>query len=138
MSTRKLIGVLAASAALVAVLSVPALADQPHYNNCTEAREAGAAPINQGEPGYRPELDRNNDGVACEDSNSAPSQSGSAGSNDRPADRNEADSNEQAPAQQSGSTGSDTDKEAGSDTDKEERKEAPSPKPVESDLPVTH
>lgn len=38
----------------------------PYYANCTEARAAGAAPINRGEPGYAPHLDRDNDGVACE------------------------------------------------------------------------
>ncbi len=37
-----------------------------YYKNCSEARAAGAAPIKQGEPGYRPALDRDNDGVACE------------------------------------------------------------------------
>ena len=37
-----------------------------YYKNCTEARRAGAAPIYRGEPGYRPQLDRDNDGVACE------------------------------------------------------------------------
>ncbi|MFE3195734.1 excalibur calcium-binding domain-containing protein [Nocardia sp. NPDC059240] len=37
-----------------------------YYKNCTEARDAGAAPIRKGEPGYRPALDRDNDGVACE------------------------------------------------------------------------
>ncbi|MBT0567248.1 DUF1524 domain-containing protein [Williamsia sp. CHRR-6] len=37
-----------------------------YYENCTAARAAGAAPIRVGEPGYRPKLDRNNDGVACE------------------------------------------------------------------------
>ncbi|NGQ94986.1 nuclease precursor [Brevibacillus sp. SYP-B805] len=36
------------------------------YANCSEARAAGAAPIYRGEPGYRPKLDRDNDGVACE------------------------------------------------------------------------
>lgn len=37
-----------------------------YYANCTEAREAGAAPIYRGQPGYRAGLDRDNDGVACE------------------------------------------------------------------------
>ncbi len=37
-----------------------------YYANCTEAREAGAAPILRGEPGYRSALDRDNDGIACE------------------------------------------------------------------------
>ncbi len=37
-----------------------------YYSNCTEVREANAAPIYKGEPGYRLKLDRNSDGVACE------------------------------------------------------------------------
>lgn len=39
---------------------------EPYYVNCTAARLAGAAPIFRGEPGYRPALDRDNDGIACE------------------------------------------------------------------------
>jgi hypothetical protein len=37
-----------------------------YYANCDEARAAGAAPISQGEPGYRSGLDRDHDGVACD------------------------------------------------------------------------
>jgi micrococcal nuclease len=37
-----------------------------YYANCSEARAAGAAPILRGQPGYRPALDRDNDGIACE------------------------------------------------------------------------
>lgn len=37
-----------------------------YYRNCSAARAAGAAPIYYGEPGYRPALDRDSDGVACE------------------------------------------------------------------------
>lgn len=37
-----------------------------YYPNCAAARAAGAAPITIGRPGYRPELDSDNDGVACE------------------------------------------------------------------------
>ncbi|UHA74445.1 thermonuclease family protein [Paenibacillus sp. 481] len=40
--------------------------DEVYYKNCTEAREAGAAPISKGDAGYRAALDRNGDGVACE------------------------------------------------------------------------
>jgi endonuclease YncB( thermonuclease family) len=36
------------------------------YKSCTEARAAGAAPLYRGQPGYNPNLDRDNDGVACE------------------------------------------------------------------------
>jgi endonuclease YncB( thermonuclease family) len=36
------------------------------YRNCAEARAAGAAPLYRGRPGYRPEMDGDGDGVACE------------------------------------------------------------------------
>ncbi|MET9801398.1 excalibur calcium-binding domain-containing protein [Streptomyces sp. NPDC006368] len=36
------------------------------YSNCTEARAAGAAPVRRGEPGYGRHLDRDNDGVGCD------------------------------------------------------------------------
>jgi hypothetical protein len=37
-----------------------------YYSNCADARAHGAAPIYQGQPGYRPGLDRDGDGIACE------------------------------------------------------------------------
>lgn len=37
-----------------------------YYRNCDAARAAGAAPLRRGEPGYRQEMDGDNDGVACE------------------------------------------------------------------------
>lgn len=40
--------------------------DSVYYANCSEARAAGAAPIQRGEPGYASHLDRDNDGVACD------------------------------------------------------------------------
>lgn len=36
------------------------------YANCTEVRAAGAAPLRRGQAGYRPDLDSDGDGVACE------------------------------------------------------------------------
>jgi hypothetical protein len=41
-------------------------AGSAYYANCAAARAAGAAPLHRGDPGYRPELDRDGDGVACE------------------------------------------------------------------------
>lgn len=41
-------------------------ATQVYYQNCTAVRNAGAAPIYSGDPGYGPHLDRDGDGVACE------------------------------------------------------------------------
>lgn len=37
-----------------------------YYKNCTEARNAGAAPVYSGDPGYASHLDRDGDGVGCE------------------------------------------------------------------------
>ncbi|MDO5092143.1 MAG: excalibur calcium-binding domain-containing protein [Propionibacteriaceae bacterium] len=37
-----------------------------YYANCREAKAAGAAPLHRGDPGYRSDLDRDGDGVACE------------------------------------------------------------------------
>ena len=36
------------------------------YANCDDAKAAGAAPMYKGDPGYRPELDRDKDGIACD------------------------------------------------------------------------
>ncbi len=36
------------------------------YKNCTEAWNAGVAPLYRDEPGYAPRLDRDDDGKACE------------------------------------------------------------------------
>ena len=43
-----------------------AAAPAPYYANCDAARADGAAPLLAGAPGYRLDLDRNRDGVACE------------------------------------------------------------------------
>ncbi|BAU28996.1 micrococcal nuclease [Aneurinibacillus soli] len=50
----------------VEVSPTPSGSGEVYYKNCTEARAAGAAPIHEDEPGYRPALDRDHDGVACE------------------------------------------------------------------------
>ncbi|WP_244865241.1 excalibur calcium-binding domain-containing protein [Xylanibacillus composti] len=42
------------------------IVEEVFYANCSEAREAGAAPIYAGDPGYSSKLDRDGDGVACE------------------------------------------------------------------------
>jgi hypothetical protein len=44
----------------------PAAAPGPYYANCDAARAASAAPLYAGQPGYRSGLDRDSDGVACE------------------------------------------------------------------------
>ncbi len=40
--------------------------DNVYYDNCTAVRNAGAAPIYRGDPGYSSKLDRDGDEVACE------------------------------------------------------------------------
>lgn len=44
----------------------PAPGGNVYYANCDAVRAAGAAPLYAGQPGYRPNLDRDGDGVACE------------------------------------------------------------------------
>ncbi|MGV9736792.1 excalibur calcium-binding domain-containing protein [Rhodococcus aetherivorans] len=44
----------------------PAPESFAYYKNCDAARDAGVAPLLRGQAGYRPELDRDDDGVACE------------------------------------------------------------------------
>ncbi|MEO5595626.1 MAG: excalibur calcium-binding domain-containing protein [Lysobacteraceae bacterium] len=44
----------------------PASGPTRAFRNCAEARAAGAAPVNRGDAGYGPHLDRDNDGVGCE------------------------------------------------------------------------
>ncbi|WP_234038160.1 thermonuclease family protein [Erythrobacter sp. YJ-T3-07] len=39
---------------------------QVYFRNCDAARRAGAAPLYRGQPGYRSQLDGDNDGIACE------------------------------------------------------------------------
>jgi conserved domain protein len=49
--------------------SAPAAPSQEgsvYYHNCAEARAKGVTPIYRGQPGYRPKLDRDGDGIACE------------------------------------------------------------------------
>jgi excalibur calcium-binding domain-containing protein len=37
-----------------------------YFATCTAARDAGAAPLYAGQPGYSEDLDQDGDGVACE------------------------------------------------------------------------
>jgi hypothetical protein len=62
----KLIGGGLAALIRGALLGAGAANADVYYKNCSEARAAGAAPIYQGQPGYRPGLDRDGDGIACE------------------------------------------------------------------------
>ncbi|MEV4755658.1 excalibur calcium-binding domain-containing protein [Micromonospora sp. NPDC049559] len=41
----------------------------PYYRNCAQAHKAGVTPLRSTDPGYSPRLDRDGDGVACEQGN---------------------------------------------------------------------
>ena len=45
--------------------AAPAIAAPP-YANCTEAHKDGRYDIPKDDPAYRPPLDRDHDGIACE------------------------------------------------------------------------
>jgi hypothetical protein len=45
----------------------PGVPGRDPYKNCGQARKAGAAPLLATDPGYSPRLDRDGDGVACEE-----------------------------------------------------------------------
>ncbi|MFJ1460305.1 excalibur calcium-binding domain-containing protein [Nocardia sp. N2S4-5] len=44
----------------------PTSTPKPYYKSCKEAKAAGATPLHKGDPGYRPGLDGDNNGIACE------------------------------------------------------------------------
>jgi hypothetical protein len=77
---------LAATGIAVVLGAGPAVAAQsqnPFFNSCAEASAAGYKEIPSTQSGYRPALDRDRDGVACEDgegSGSASSSTNGSGS----------------------------------------------------------
>ena len=71
-------------AAVVATIAVTPLqsASAVPFTNCDQAYAAGVAPLETGEPGYSPDLDRDGDGIACEPADgesSPPAPSGNIG-----------------------------------------------------------
>ncbi len=46
-------------------VDVPEPNTDVYYENCSDVRAAGAAPIRRGDPGWREDLDRDGDGQAC-------------------------------------------------------------------------
>jgi len=44
----------------------PPTSEDVYYENCAAARAAGAAPLYRGDPGYRSDMDGDDDGIACE------------------------------------------------------------------------
>ncbi|MFC9895762.1 excalibur calcium-binding domain-containing protein [Nocardia sp. NPDC127579] len=61
-----LAAVCAAAALITAFPAAVQASPDVYYPDCDAARAAGAAPLYRGDPGYRPPLDRDDDGVACE------------------------------------------------------------------------
>lgn len=53
-------------AAQAPAAQAPAAPASTYYDNCTAARNAGAAPVRAGDPGYGRHLDRDGDGIGCE------------------------------------------------------------------------
>ena len=48
------------------VTTTSATATAAYYRTCADAEAAGVAPIERGESGYRSALDRDGDGLACD------------------------------------------------------------------------
>lgn len=46
--------------------AAPEPASDVYYEGCNAVRAAGAAPLYRGQPGYREEMDGDDDGIACE------------------------------------------------------------------------
>jgi hypothetical protein len=55
-----------AVAAGIEMKSVPMAIADPPYQNCSDARADGRSSIPYTDPAYRPDLDLDGDGVACE------------------------------------------------------------------------
>lgn len=45
----------------------PSTSPTVYYQNCNKARRAGAAPLHPGDPGYRTKLDKDGNGIACDE-----------------------------------------------------------------------
>ncbi len=56
----------AAAPAVRATVRAVRPAANVYYSGCNEVRALGLAPLYRGEPGYRPEMDGDDDGIACE------------------------------------------------------------------------
>lgn len=68
MTIRVLVAAMATVAACLGTgLSMtPAAHATPQYKNCTEAHKDGLYNIPEGDPAYQANLNRDNDGIACE------------------------------------------------------------------------
>jgi hypothetical protein len=50
-----------------ATSAAPATSSTVYYQNCNKAERAGAAPLHPGDPGYRDKLDKDGNGIACDE-----------------------------------------------------------------------
>lgn len=50
----------------LAFISANTFTETLYFKNCKEAKAKGYKNIKRGQPGYRPKLDRDKDGIACE------------------------------------------------------------------------
>ncbi|GAB20637.1 hypothetical protein GOEFS_121_00390 [Gordonia effusa NBRC 100432] len=74
MTIRRATAFICATAFATSLALVPAVASAAppgataatYYKNCTEVRNAGKAPLREGDDGYADHLDRDGDGIACE------------------------------------------------------------------------
>lgn len=55
-----------------------AMTGEPTYDSCGAASAAGAGPLRRGEPGYNADLDRDGNGIACEQSTESAGEEPSA------------------------------------------------------------
>lgn len=56
-----------AGVVLLVLLFGDACSNKTHYTSCDEMRKDHAAPVGQGEVNYDKRLDRDHDGLACEE-----------------------------------------------------------------------
>jgi hypothetical protein len=61
-----LVAAVATSGILGAAVTAPVAQAGGPYDNCKQAHADGRYNIPKGDPDYRPKLDRDNDGIACE------------------------------------------------------------------------
>jgi hypothetical protein len=47
--------------------AAPATSATVYFQNCNKARRAGAAPLHSGDPGYSTKLDKDGNGIACDE-----------------------------------------------------------------------
>ena len=136
MSTRKVMSVLAGSAALVAALSVPALAGSEDLPAGSSSAPQSAT-YNEPNAVSIPGLGDDEDGKSDDKDESDKSDKSRHGSDDK-GDNGESDKGHPESNDKGDHGKSDKDDYDKGDHGKSEKKPAPKPETVEGDLPVTH